>query len=817
MVLNGRRGSRITSKLEFSPRIEKKRWDIKKEVELLKRWEEEGLYRFNRDSGRPIFSIDTPPPYASGAWHVGAAAHYVQMDMIARYYRMKGYEVLFPFGVDRNGLPVEVQVEKTYGIVAHEVPRRKFLELCKEFLDKVEEELVYIAWRLGLSADLRNRYRTDSPEYRALTQATFIELWKRGLIYEAERPVIWCPRCRTCLAESEVEYEERETELVYIKFKVKENGRDIVIATTRPELLCTCAAVIYNPEDSRYRHLEGKHAIVPIFGHEVPILPHPSAKPEFGTGLVMVCSFGDQSDVRLFRELRLKAKIAINPDGKMNEIAGPYCGMTVSEARRRIVEDLKAKGLLVKSERIRHRVPVCWRSKDPIEFVAMKEFFLKQLAFREELLKIIDEIKFYPPESKRMLIDWIQSISDDWPISRRRYYGTEIPIWYCKRCGTPHLPEPGRYYKPWCEPPPFEKCSRCGSKEFVGEERVFDTWMDSSITPLFILGYMRDPKLFEKTFPCTLRPQGYDIIRTWLYYTLLRVFQLTGKPAFRLVRISGMGLDEKGEAMHKSKGNIVHPVPVIEKYGADALRFWAASEAKLGDNYRYSEAHVRSASLFLTKLWNIARFISSFPQVKDDYELRPLDLMLLGNLNDLIRRCEEGYEMLDPFIPSNLIRNFTWNIFAAHYIEAVKPRAYNFEGKFSEKAQRGAWYTLYTTLEVILKLLAPITPFITDAIWRELFSSESIHKQPFPEPNPSWETPYKQLLNAFLEFNKGIWKYKKRQGIALNESLDAVVYAPKDLEPLREDLIAMHRLKDLRFETPPKGAVQVAARVYVLR
>jgi len=704
--------------VKFKPKIAETRWDPIEELKLLSSWEREGLYKFNKNTDKPIFSIDTPPPYASGAWHVGAAAHYVHMDMIARYYRMKGYEVYFPFGVDRNGLPVEVQVEKIYGIDAHKVPREEFLKLCKDFLDKVEEELVYIAWRLGMSCDLKNRYHTDSPEYRAVTQATFIELWKRGLIYEDIRPNIWCPRCRTTLAESEVEYSERDAILAYIKFKVVETGGDIVVATTRPELLCTCAAVIFNPEDKRYSGLEGKHVVVPIFGQKVPIMKHPYAKPEFGTGLVMVCSFGDQADVRLFRELGLKPRIAINPDGLMNEIAGPYKGLTVHEARQRILE------------------------------------------------------------------------------------GTEIPIWYCKRCGAPHLPTPGKYYQPWRDPPPFKRCTKCGHTEFIGETRVFDTWMDSSITPLFILGYLRDEELFRKAFPCTLRPQGIDIVRTWLYYTLLRVYQLTGKPAFRFVRLSGMGLDEKGEAMHKSKGNIVHPIPVIERYGADALRFWAASESRLGTDYRYSEARVRAASLFLTKLWNIARFISTFPVVEEDYELMPLDLMMLGTLNDVIRKCDEGYRELDPFIPSNLLRDFIWNIFAAHYIEAVKARAYNVGKLFSEKQQRGAWFTLHECLRTILKLLAPLCPFITDAIWRRLYSQESIHKQSFPEPRSEWDTSYKELLDPFMSFNTKIWKLKKDMKKALNEPLNAIVYAPKRLEPLFPDLKVMHRIKELRKGMP---------------
>ncbi|RLF09620.1 MAG: valine--tRNA ligase, partial [Thermoprotei archaeon] len=409
--------------MTFKPSIKEARWDHRREEELLRKWEEEELYVFNPSSGKPIFSIDTPPPYPSGPWHVGAAAHYAQIDMVARYFRMKGYEVLFAFGVDRNGLPVEVQAEREYGVKAHEVGRERFLELCSQFLDKVERDLIQIAWRLGLSCDLKNYYRTDSPEFRALTQATFIELWRKGLIYQDDRPTNWCPSCRTTIADAEIEYEERETELVYIRFKVKETGAPLIIATTRPELLCTCAAVVYNPSDERYVHLEGLTAVVPIYGQEVPIMPHSYAKPEFGTGLVMVCSFGDYSDIRLFRELGLKAKIAINPDGKMNDVAGPYAGLSVEEARHRIVEDLEKQGLIEKRERIVHRTPICWRSKDSIEFIAMPEYYLKQVEFKQRLLEVIDEMEFHPPEHKQLLVNWVKSVTTDWLISRRRFYG----------------------------------------------------------------------------------------------------------------------------------------------------------------------------------------------------------------------------------------------------------------------------------------------------------------------------------------------------------------------------------------------------------
>jgi valyl-tRNA synthetase len=789
----------------IKPKIKASRWSIELEEEQTRRWEKEKTYQFNKMSKKPIFSIDTPPPYASGPWHVAGAAHYAQIDMIARYFRMKDYEVLFSFGIDRNGLPVEVQVEKELNLHAHEIPREEFIKLCSQFLDKVEVQILQIASRMGMSCDLANHYKTDSPEYRMATQASFIELWNKGLIYQDKRPTNWCPVCRTTIADAEIDYDEIETVLNYIKFKIKEKSETVMIATTRPELLCTCEAVLFNPEDSRYQHLNGKKVIVPIFEKEVPIMTHGYAKPEFGTGLMMACSYGDYSDLRLFRELNLKGTIAIDQVGKMNEIAGLYKGLGVKEARQKIVEDLKNNGSIVKQEKIIHRTPICWRSKNPIEFIEMPEYYLKQLQFLDAIKHVTEKMSFYPKESKQILINWIASITIDWPISRRRFYGTEIPIWYCKNCGKVQLPKLGKYYQPWKEKAPFEHCD-CGSKEFIGEERTFDTWFDSSLSELFIIGYFRDEELFKRAFPSSLRTQGIDIVRNWLYYSILRTWQLLGEQAFRKVRVSGMGLDEKGEAMHKSKGNIVYPDNIFQKYGADAFRFWSASEGKLGSNYRFSEDRVKAAALFITKFWNIARFISSFPLITEYFELTSLDKMILAKLNDLIKECQSGYDELDVYVPANAIRTFTWNVFADHYVEAVKSRAYNQNKEVEEKFQRGAWYSLQMCLNTILRLLAPISPFVTEALWRELYSNESIHLQSFPHERKELESEFKALSERFVSFNTSIWKYKKEKNMALSQEITATVYGPSELKVFETDLKAMHKIKELRFAKSPKEA-----------
>jgi len=765
-----------------------KRWDPSIELEIAETWRRENLYRFNPRSRKPTFVIDTPPPYPSGKpWHIGAAAHYSQIDMIARTARMMGYEVYFPIGIDRNGLPVEIYTERVRRVSIKDVSRAKFLELCKETLDKLEAEMIELMKRMGLSGDFESYYRTDSEEYRALTQATFIELWSRGLIYSATRPNNYCWECGTTIADAEIEYEERPAKLVYIRFRVKEDGRDLLIATTRPELLAACQAVIVNPDDDRYFHLHGKHAVVPIYEREVEIIPHPAAEPEFGTGAVMLCSYGDYTDVLLFRELGLKEIVTINREGRMTEAAGKYAGMRVEEAREAIIRDLMEMGLVEKIEEIMHRTPICERSKTPIEIIPMEDYYLKQLEFAEELKKRSEKMRFHPEHHRRLLIDWIDSLRIDWPISRRRYYGTEIPIWYCERCGEPNLPPPGRYYRPWAEDPPFKRCKKCGHDKFIGETRTFDTWMDSSISPLFISRYKRDNRFFRKAYPVAIRPQGKDIVRTWLYYTVLRCYQLTGKMPFKHVWISGTGLDEKGEKMSKSKGNVIDPAPILEKYGADRFRFWCAQESSLGEDFRISEERIANAGKFITKLMNIARYISAFPRPRRA-ALTPSDKWILSELSNMVRRCLDGYRDLNFFTPATTIRNFAWNIFADHYIELSKQRAYG--RGFSEKEQRAAWFTLHEVLRTILLLLAPITPFMTDYLWRKLYSKKSIHLEKFPKPK--WNRRYARYTEDLISFNSMVWKMKKERRLSLKDPIDLRV--PAKLRLFERDLVAMHNL-----------------------
>ena len=775
----------------MNPKLKEKTWTKELEEKILEKWEKEGLYKFDKKSKKKVFSIDTPPPYVNTPVHVGQAYVYAIKDAIARFKRMTGHNVLFPMGLDKNGLPIEVQAEKIFNISLHKTPRDEFVSKCKELIEKSGNTSLDTFKKLGLSCnswktsyEIGGKYDTDDPEYRKLTQETFIRLWNKGLIYEDLKPTNYCPVCRTTISDAEVEYKEEKTELNYIKFRVKETNEEIIIATTRPELLCSCKIILFNPEDERYKKLNRKTAVVPIFQQEVSIIQHPYAKPEFGSGLVMICSFGDYSDVRILRELNMEPTYAIDENGYMNENAGKYKGLLVKDARKEIIDDLKRQGLVEKQEQIEQRQPICWRSKNPIEFIPMKEFYLKQTEFKDEILKLANKIKFFAPESRQILVDWINSLNIDWVISRRRYYGTEIPLWYCKKCNYTYVPESGKYYQPWKEKPPIKKCPKCSNTEFIAEKRVFDTWFDSSNSEIYILGYLWDKKFFEKNFPCTLRPQGKEIVRTWLYFTLLKAYLLFEKQAFENCWINMHVIDEKGEKMSKSLGNVIDPQDVFKKYGVESFRIWTCLEGDItkGD-IRCSYERIQGVSKFLTKLWNVARFISTFPEKKAD-KLNETDKWIFSELNKLVKECKTNYENYDFYNSASKIRDFIWNLFAPHYIEMVKMRVYS--------GDESACYTLHTVLKTLLKLLSPVIPFITDYVYREMYSKESIHKEAFPKP--VWNYKMKKFTELIKEFNMKIWKEKKDKGLSLKS--ETKIKIPKSLKLFEHDLKAMHGIKD---------------------
>ena len=782
-----------------------KNWNVEIEKKITGKWKKEELFKFNTKTKKKIYSIDTPPPYVNAPVHIGQAITYCYMDFFARYKRMKGFEVIFPLGLDRNGLPIEMAAEKKFKVSPFKIGREEFVKYCEKLLNETSSETADTFAKLGISftsykegKHIGGIYNTDSPEYRALTQATFIDLYKRGIIYEDTRINNWDTKLQTTIADSEIEYKDIESTFNDVKWKIKETGKEIIIATTRPELICTCGMVIFHPDDKRYKSLEGKTAITPLFNKEIPIKSHSLADPEKGTGIVMMCSAGDLSDIQFFREMKINPKIAINKDGTMNEYAGILKGLRIKEAREKIIEILKSKNLIKKQEKISHRTPISERSGREIEFIEMPEFYLKQLNVKDKIKRIAKDINFYPKESKRILDKWIESISIDWPISRRRFYATPIPLWKSED-NLIVVPKEGKYYVPWKQSPPKDadvlknekvigKVKDFKDKKWIGEERILDTWMDSSISELVMLKYKSDDKFFKKSYPATLRPQGKDIIRTWLYYTILRGYLETKKACFEDVWINQHILDGKGKRMSKSLGNVIDPQKLLKDYGAEAIRIWSSIEGDLAkQDFKISEEKIRAELKTLNKMLNVSKFVMLFNRPNKKPKLNNLDKLFIDYIESLTKESDQSYGVYDFHHPALKLRRFLWEVFASHYVEIVKARAYNSENKFSKEETESAKYTLHFLLERFLILIYPILPQITTFIAKE----KNIDLLEFPkykkiESNLS-------LIDELMKFNSEVWKKKKDKGISLRSEIKGISI-PKNLKEFEKDLIVAHNI-----------------------
>jgi len=717
---------------EFDVLETEKKWETE--------WEKLGVYRFDRhDSKRTIFSVDTPPPYPSGEFHVGTVLNWTYFDIVARYKRMRGYNVLFPQGWDCHGLPVEVEVEKETKIKKNGVPPDEFRRLCEKLVNKYIDVMKESIIRLGYSIDWTTEYKTMDPDYWRRTQLSFILLYRKGFIYRGTHPVNWCPRCETAIADAEVEYGTRNARFYHVKFKLDKGGF-LEIATTRPELIPACVAVAVNPADARYARYVGSKIHVPGTDREVEVVADEMADPKFGTGVVMICTYGDKADVKTVAKHHLPVIMCIDEKGRMTKNAGKYSGLCAEEAKEAAVKDLKAEGLLDRVEQTAQEVSMCWRCHTPIEILEREQWFMKTRMLTEQVEKNALEITWYPDYMKHRLIDWAKSLEWDWVISRQRVFATPIPLWYCRKCGQILLAEPDWVpIDPRLENPRIGKCPKCGSTEFKPEKDVLDTWFDSSITCAVHAGWP-DMKDWKKRFPADVHPSGIDIIRTWAYYLMVRHLALFNEKPYKSCLINGMVLGSDGREMHKSLGNYVASQDVLSKYGADATRQWAAGGGSTGSDIPFRWPDVEYGWRFLIKLWNASGFVSKLledytPDGKTKQVLQPLDKWVLSKCERLTGKVTDALEKCQFNLALEELRNFTWHTFCDSYLEAVKDRLYNPEIYGHEK-RKAAQYTLHVVLEKILKLLAPIIPHVTEEIFQTLYADEknpqSIHVSPWP-------------------------------------------------------------------------------------
>jgi valyl-tRNA synthetase len=783
------------------------------EPKLARLWDESAIYAFDANGSGPIFTIDTPPPTVSGELNLGHCYSYTQADVIARYRRMCGDRVFYPMGFDDNGLPTERFVEKTIGRKATEMGRAAFIDVCLALTEQTEDRFERLWRRLGLSVDWRTRYSTISSEARRASQWSFIQLHRAGLTYAQQAPTLWCPECQTAIAQAEVNDATLPTLFTTLAFRLTDS--DILpIATTRPELLPACVAIFVHPDDARYTRFIGKTASIDCgaFPGEtpraVPVIADELADPAKGSGAVMCCTFGDSTDVRWWRTHELPLLAVIGRDGKLTRLAGAYAGLTIKEARQRILDMLAANGSILSQQTIEHEVGTHERCGTPVEYLNTRQWFIRILDQKERLLEAGRKIRWHPDHMRIRYEHWVEHLQWDWCISRQRYFGVPFPAWTCKACGQTILATfeqlPVDPQTAW----PVEQCS-CGANDFEPEPDVMDTWATSSCTPLIIARWLDDPAWFAQHFPNSMRPQAHDIIRTWAFYSIVKSLYHTGEIPWRDLMISGFGLSAGRHKLSKSKEHHESgPMEIIEQESADALRYWATA-GRIGADSPYSAETVAAGRRLVTKLWNASRFAESrLEQFSCDGSmpetLLAADRWLLSRLARCIDTATAELEQYEYAAARAAVERFFWSDLCDNYLELAKARLYGAAGP----EQYAAQWSLYHALFGVLQLLAPFLPYITEEIYQGLFrrwhNTTSIHVTAWPVAPAAWIDEQAEASGEIiLEILRQVRRYKSEQGLSVGAPLETLhMSAPAEYQPALEQ-----SLVDLRSATRAKQIV----------
>ncbi len=779
-----------------------KKYDAKEcEKKWREYWEKNKIYAFDKNSKKPIYSIDTPPPTVSGKMHIGHAFSYSQQDFVARYQRMQGKNVFYPFGTDDNGLPTARLIEKEKKIKEFDLGRKDFIKLVLETLEKELRPKYLEDWkRIGMSCDFNIFYTTINTHCQKISQESFIDLYKDGRIVRKRTPFMWCPECQTSIAQVELEDKQKSSKFVHIKFETSV-GKTIVIATTRPELMPACVAIHVHPEDKRYKEFIGAKAKLPIFEREVEIHPNEDVDMEFGSGVVYHCTFGDMDDVEWIEKFDIEPIEVMNKDGTLNEKAGKYKGMKSEEARAAIVEDLDNLGMIEKSEPIGHVVNVHERCGTHIEILMTEQWFIRYLDLKKDMEKWGNELSWYPKHMKNRYDNWVKGLKYDWNISRQRFFGIPIPVWYCKKCNSVVLPKKEDLPVDPMNDKPKSRCD-CGSDSFIPEKDVLDTWATSSLTPQLAIKLM--PKnIQKKLYPMDLRPQAHDIITFWLFNTVVKSHLHYNIKPWKNVMISGWALDPKGKKMSKSKGNVIEPQVMIEQYSADCLRFWAAS-SKLGEDLPVQEKEFIAGKKFVTKLWNASKFgimhLEDFKGKKPKLEV--MDAWLLSKINSIIKNSTESFEKYEYSRTKSDVENFFWNTFCDYYLEIIKDRLYN-PDKRSKEARESAQYVLYNSLLSVLKLFAPITPHITEEIYHIYYANrenkKSIHVSDWPKYDKNLEDKKAEKIGDIaVSIIAAVRKYKSDKNMSMGAEIEELIIETKEnLKDVLDDIKATVKAKKI--------------------
>ncbi len=785
---------------KYNPQEEEPKWE--------EFWQKESFFKFDPKYEGEKFIIDTPPPTVSGNMHIGHAFSYTQQDFVARFRRMKGFNVYYPFGTDDNGLPTERLVEKLKKVKSTRMERPDFVKLCRETIKEIKPDFVSDWIRIGMSCDFSTPYSTIDPHCVKTSQKSFIDLHNKELVHRQAAPSMWCVNCQTAIAQAELEDKDLSSNFSDITFKTTE-GKDITIATTRPELLPACVCIFVHPDDDRYKDLVGKKAIVPLFEQEVEIFADESADPEKGSGILMICSYGDRFDVDAINRKKLTPRITLTKDGKMNDLAKKFEGMKLKDARKAILEELENKGLLTEKKDISHNVNVHDKCGTEIEFLATEQWFVKVLENKNKFLEAGNKITWYPKSMKARYDNWVENLNWDWCISRQRHFGVPFPVWYDKE-GNVVLPKEDELpVDPLSDVP-----EGYNKEDLTPEKDVMDTWATSSLTPQIISNWIDDKEYnldFKDAYPNTLRPQAHDIIRTWAFYTIVKGIYHNDEIPWTDIMISGNVADPKGEKMSKSKGNVVDPRKVIDSYGSDALRFWAAG-SKLGEDLNYYEKDLITGQKMVTKLWNASKFAIMH---LEDYKLNEskeeniVDKWLLSKLNKLIKNATDSFMKYEYSKTRAETEKFFWHILCDNYLEIAKDRLYKPE-VYGDDSRLSAQFALYQSILSVLKLMAPIMPHITEAVYQLYFSEKedkkSIHISSWPECDEKAISEDNELAGDLLvDVLTIVRKYKSENNISLKEPLSKLTISCKEdkhkelLEKVVEDLKPVTKAESVEF------------------
>jgi valyl-tRNA synthetase len=781
------------------------------EAKWTARWEESGVYRFDRTRPRAdVFSIDTPPPTVSGSLHVGHVFSYTHTDVVARFQRMRGKAVFYPMGWDDNGLPTERRVQNYFGVrcdpslpydpgftppekpgkQAIPVSRPNFIELCAR-LTAEDEKVFEHLWRyLGLSVDWGMTYATIDARSQRISQASFLRLLQRGLAYQLEAPTLWDIDFRTAVAQAELEDREQPGAYHKLRFARADGDGFVDIDTTRPELIPACVALVAHPDDPRYQPLFGTEVITPLFGVRVPVMAHTLADPEKGTGAAMICTFGDITDVTWWRELQLPVRAIIQANGTFRPVTfgdrgwesadasraqhhyDQLAGLPAAKARARIVELLRESGDLLGDPRpITHAVKFYEKGDRPLEIVTSRQWFIKTMQFRERLVQRGAELKWHPPYMRARLENWINGLNGDWCVSRQRFFGVPFPVWYqVREDGTVDfdarlVPDESRLpVDPSTDVPEgYRADQRDQPGGFTGDKDVMDTWATSSLSPQIAARWLEDEDLFNRVFPMDVRPQAHDIIRTWLFSTVLRSELEHGSLPWKNAAISGWVLDPDRKKMSKSKGNVVTPMGLLEEHGSDGVRYWAAS-GRPGTDTAFDSGQMKVGRRLAIKLLNASKFVLARPEPRGQATVA-VDRGLLTVLSRIVR---EGTEDLENYNYTRVLERtetFFWS-FCDDYLELVKGRRYGDQGAELAASANGA---LFAALDVMLRLFAPFLPFVTEEVW-SWWRAGSIHKAAWPSAeelvkvsDPAGEDPQGEAALAFASAVLGAIRKKKSE------------------------------------------------------